>query len=282
MIRACLVASLTAAAIFIAAPTHAQTVVGDPATTPVEGRTYPYLDLIRLAVPGVVKEGDAYRTGAPLELRHIDGDRERTVKIAEGTPMGAPMALPVQSEGHRRVAMMLDLGAAPDSAEGIAMLALFDVDHEPKLLDTANVAYDRLTGFADPPNLTLWDGSTPLLISSGHWNSNQTYEFYAMVDLHSDRLRLIDSLFMLSDHGCGYERVLRPRFMVTGSPKEPAIRATVTEIVKRLEESCQGQPLPKAGKRKISVTYTWQPKDQRFVKSSNAFERLADEMETRF
>lgn len=51
---------------------------------------------------------------------------------------------------------------------------------EPKLHDSANVAYDRLTGFVDPP--------TPLLISSGHWNSNQTYEFYAMVDLHGDRL----------------------------------------------------------------------------------------------
>ena len=68
---------------------------------------------------------------------------------------------------------------------------------------------------------------------------------------------------------------------MTGSPAKPAIRASVNETVKRLEESCERQPLPKAGKRKISVTYTWQRKEERFVKSSDAFERLADEMAKR-
>lgn len=265
----------------VSSPAGAEVINPNPTDLPVADRQVRYLDLMRLAVPGLLQSGESYSTGKPLELRHISGDKDQMVAVTAGTPVGSPMVTFVQSEGRRRIAMILDLGQAQDSAEGIALLALFDADQEPKLLDAANVAYDRLTGFAEPEKLTMWDGNTPLLISSSHWNSNQSYQTYAMVDLHGDRLRLIDSFFLLSDHGCGFERSQRPAFSVTGSPKKPAIQVAVTESVSRKKESCEGQSLPKAATRKISVTYTWQPKEQRFVKSSDAFERLARELDER-
>lgn len=280
MTRSELTVSLVAAAIFAASPANAQTIISDPATTPVVDRTFNYLDLMRLAVPGLVRVGDGYRVGKALELRHISGDKEQAVEIAIGTSIRSPMATLAQSDRGQRVTIMLDLDQM-GGAEGIALLALFDIDQEPKLLDAANVAYDRLTDFVEPAKLTMRDGDTPLLISSGHWNSNQSYKTYAMVDLHGDRLRLIDSFFLLSDHDCGYERQQRPVFTATGSPRKPAIQVMVTETVTRRKESCQGRSLPKPGKRKISVTYTWQGKDQRFVKSSDAFERLAKELDER-
>lgn len=270
------------AAIFVVIPATAQVLVSDPANTPVADRKFRYLDLMRLALPGLLQDGEGYRTGKPLELRHISGDKDQRAEIAAGRIVREPIVMLVRSGERRRVVMMLDLGRADDSGEGVALLALFDIEQQPTLLDIANVAYDRQTGFFDPGQLLLRDGSASLLIASGHWNSNQSYQTYGMVDLRGDRLRLIDSFFLFSDNGCGFARSQRPAFAVAGSRAKPAIQVAVTETVTRREESCDGQPLPRPGKRKVSVTYTWQAKDQRFVKSSDALERLAKEAGERF
>lgn len=232
---------------------------------------------MRLAVPGLIQTGEDFRVGRPLELRHISGDPNQRIEIAADTMVASPRAMPALSAGRRRVAMMLDLGQPQDSAEGVALLALFDVEQEPKLLDLANVAYDRQTGFFDPGKLALPDGSTPLLIASSHSNSNQTYQTYVMVDLHGDRLRLIDTFFLLNEQGCGFESSQRPGFTASGSREKPAIRIVVSQTVTRRLESCGTDPLPPPGARKVSVTYTWQAASQRYARSSDVLDRLAKE-----
>lgn len=270
--------AILAAMIFVSSPARAQSLVTD--LTQWVGEPYKsstYLDLMALAVPGFMQDGGGYYTRQAFPLRHVSNEPDRKETIEVGTLLGSPRVLPIEATGPKRLALLFELTQPTESAERITALALFDMDHEPKLLDFANVAYDRQTGFFDPAKLTLPDGSTTLLITSGHSNSNQAYHIHAMIDLRGDRLHLIDTFFLLNDVACSFERTQQPRFTATGSPRRPAIGVTVTETTARRNVDCGSEPVPRARKRTFSVTYTWRPRTKRFVKNSDALERLADE-----
>lgn len=273
-----LAGAMFAAMIFVSSPTKAQNLVTD--LTQWAGEPYKsstYLDLIALAVPSFMNDGDGYYIRQAFPLRHVSNEPDRKETVDVGALLGSPRVLPIEAKGRKRLAMLFELSQPTDGAERVTALALFDMDHEPKLLDFANVAYDRQTGFFDPAKLTLRDGSTALLITSGHSNSNQAYHIHAMIDLRGDRFHLIDTVFLLDDNACNFERTQQPRFAVAGSSRKPAIRITVTETTARRNVDCGSEPVPRARKRTFSVTYTWQPRTKRFTKNSDAIERLADE-----
>lgn len=273
-----LASAILAAMIFVSSPAKPQSLVTD--LTQWTGEPYKsstYLDLIALAVPSFMRDGDGYYTRQAFPLRHVSNEPDRKETIEVGAQLGLPRVMPIQSNGHKRLAMLFELTQPTDGAEVVTALALFDMDQAPKLLDVANVAYDRQTGFFDPGKLTLADGSTTLLIASGHSNSNQAYHIHAMVDLRSDRFKVIDTFFLLNDNACSFERTQQPRFAAAGSPRRPAIHVTVTETTARRNIDCASEPVPRARKRSFSVTYTWRPRTKRFVKNSDALERLADE-----
>jgi hypothetical protein len=277
-----LIGRAVAVIVLAGSPTYSQTFLTDLGQ-PVMGQVQlQYLDLVRLAMPGLVQDGADYRTGKPMRLPHISGEQGREEEIVAGTLIGAASVLQVQSEGRKRLAMMLDLGQPAESAEGIALLALYDIESEPRLLDLANVAYDRETSFFHPGKLTTRNGNDTLLVASSHSNSNQTYRTFAMINLHGDRMRVIDTIFTLSDSACGFERSQRPRFTVAGSARRPAIQVSVTETVTPRKADCGREPIPRAGKRTVSVSYEWRQQTGRFVKNSDAFERLAKETSERF
>lgn len=273
-----LAGAILAAMIFVSSPAKAQTLVTD--LTQWVGEPYKsstYLDLVALAVPSFMHERGGYYTRQAFPLRHVSHEPDRKETIEVGALLGSPRVMPIETKGHKRLAMLFELSQPTDGAERVTALALFDIDHEPKLLDFANVAYDRETGFFDPAKITLSNGSTALLIASGHSNSNQAYHIHAMIDLRGDRLHLIDTLFLLNDVACGFERIQQPRFTAAGSPMRPAIQVTVTETTARRNVDCGNEPVPRARKRTFSVTYTWRPRMKRFVKNSDALDRLADE-----
>ncbi|MBN8959737.1 MAG: hypothetical protein J0H71_01290 [Rhizobiales bacterium] len=273
-----LAGAILAAMICVSSPAKAQTLVTD--LTQWVGEPYKsstYLDLMALAVPSFMNDGDGYYTRQAFPLRHVSDEPDRKETIEVGGLLGSPRVMPIETKGHKRLAMLFELTQPTDSAERVTALALFDLDHEPKLLDFANVAYDRQTGFFDPARLTLPDGSTTLLITSGHSNSNQAYHFHAMIDLRGDRLHLIDTFFLLNDNACRFERTQQPRFAAAGSPKQPAIQVTVTETVTRRNVDCGSDPAPQTGKRTFSVRYQWRSKTKRFIRNSDALDRLSEE-----
>ncbi|MGN6311085.1 MAG: hypothetical protein ACTHNN_16220 [Xanthobacteraceae bacterium] len=273
-----LAGAILAATIFGSSPAKAQSLVTD--LTQWAGEPYKsstYLDLMALAVPSFMNDGDGYSTRQAFSLRHVSNEPDRKETIEVGALLGSPRVLPIETKGHKRLAMLFELTQPTDGAERVTALALFDMDREPKLLDFANVAYDRQTGFFDPAGLTLRDGSTTLLITSGHSNSNQAYHIHAMIDLRGDHFHLIDTFFLLDDNACSFARTQQPRFAVAGSSRRPAIQVIVTETTARRNVDCGSDPAPRARKRTFSVTYTWRPRAKRFVKNSDAIERLADE-----
>lgn len=238
-----------------------------------------YLDLIRLMTDELTREGDSYRAGELVPLRHISGDAGYEEAPAD-FEVRTIAALPVKSREKPRLLLLLDLGQAVEGAEGFAVLALFDLSGPPRLLDAANVAYDRDTGFFGPGRMET-GGDDLILIASRHSNSNQTYRTVAMIETRGERLQLVDTIFTFNDNGCGFARTQRPRFSMAGR-SERAILVEIIEETKRVGAPCKGQPMPALGRRTISVKYRWNAASQRYLKNSDALNRLAKETSKRF
>src|SRR4029077_16525347 len=102
-----------------------------------------YLDLARMVIPDLTgDENGFYRGGLPIEMRHIEGP-DSGGSPPDTTGFSGAGALAIKAGGKDRLAMLFDLGDSPDSAEGYAVLALYDITGKPTLLDAVNVAVDR-------------------------------------------------------------------------------------------------------------------------------------------
>lgn len=239
-----------------------------------------YADLIRLTGIGLTQEGGIYRLGGAVRLRHVGGGEE-TVEL-RATTLGTMAVLPLATGAKPRLALLLDLGRATDRAEGFALLALVDPAGRGRLLDAANVAYDRDTGFLAPVRLASGEAGQVLITASRHANSNQAYQTTALISVRRDRLALIDTVFTLNDSGCGYER--RQNLAVTKRARagHAAILVSVIEETQLTGSACGAQHTPAPGKRAVSTLYRWIAAKQRYVRTSDALERLAREAEERF
>ena len=119
------------------------------------------------------------------------------------------------SDGHDRLLLLLDLGDAADSANGFAVLALYDLSSARRLLDAANVAYDRSTYFRDRPTLAVSGDTDAVITMSMHFNSSQSYVTTALILPRDDRLELIDTIFTFDEKLCAFKREQVPSFKVT-------------------------------------------------------------------
>lgn len=241
------------------------------------GRTY--LDLVRLVVPGLVAGSDTYSGGQPIDVRHIGGGDPDDIEVAaSGPPRMA--AVSVRSGGMDRLALLLTFDRAADSAEGFTVLALLDAAAGPRLLDAANVAFDRFTSFLDTAVLPVGAGDDLLLTRSTHFNSSQGYATTALMLARNGRLELVDTISTFDDRACGHERT--QRLDVRRGAGEPFsdIVATVTERTMATGRDCGEASVP--GTRTMTVTYRWDAAAQRYLPDSDAFVMLARENEQRF
>ncbi|MBZ9987542.1 hypothetical protein LB572_10575 [Mesorhizobium sp. BH1-1-5] len=241
-----------------------------------------YFDLAKMIVPDL-KAGDDgfYKGSAPIEMRDIlGGDDGGSPPETINLPNAAVLA--IKAGGKGRLTMLLDLGQAQDSAEGFAVLALFDLTGKPKLLDAVNVGTDRSTYFRDPGKLAISPDDDALITMSTHFNSNQGYVGTILILVRNDRFETIDQINTFDENVCAYKRTQDLSFQALGAEKPyAAIKVTVTDATEPSEESCE-EPAPKAVSHDISVTYRWDAKASRYVKDSDAFEKLSAENAERF
>ncbi|MER8694346.1 hypothetical protein NKI77_15190 [Mesorhizobium opportunistum] len=239
-----------------------------------------YLDLARMVIPDLAADKDGfYKGGSPIDMRHIEGPDDGG-SPPETSSFSDAAVLAIKAGGKDRLAMLFDLGDSPDSAEGYAVLALYDITAKPKLLDAANVAVDRSTYFREPNKLSIGDGDDALITMSAHFNSNQNYVATPLIMVAKDRFELIDMIYTFDEKLCAYSRKQDIGFqtIADGQPYA-AIKATVTDATEPSGESCD-EAAPKAASHEISVTYHWDK--THYVKDSDAFEKLAAENEKRF
>lgn len=262
---------------------EAQTVSFPELGSALPGRTdVTYLDLARMIIPDLAADKDGfYKGGLPIDMRDIaDGDGGGSPPETTSLPNAA--VLPIKASGKDRLAMLFDLGDSPDSAEGYAVLALYDVTAKPKLLDAANIAVDRSTYFREPNKLSIDDGDDVLISMSTHFNSNQGYVSTLLILPHDDRLRLIDTINTFDENVCAYRRTQDLTFLTRDDGKPfAAIKVTATDTTAPSGENCD-EAAPKAASQEISVTYHWDKKASRYVADSDAFEKLSAENAKRF
>ncbi len=242
-----------------------------------------YLDLVKKVVPDLAADDKGgFKGHSVIEFRHIGG-----ADMANGPPETVEnptvRALPVHSAGHERLLLMVDLGNNGDSVGGVVALALYDISGEPRLLDVADVAYDRFTSFFEPA--TVDTGGTDIaVVESVHFNSSQSYAITPLILIRDDRLELIDEIGTFGDAYCNYQRneTLDLKALPAKGGAFAPIAATVTETTELTGETCDGEPVVEAGTRTVKVTYNWNAAASRYEPDSDAFEKLAAENEERF
>ena len=241
-----------------------------------------YLDLAKLVIPDLALNADGfYHGGLPIEMRHIEGlDSGGSPPEKSSLPNAA--VLPVKAGGKDRLAMLYDLGDSPDSAEGYAALALYDLTGKPKLIDAVNVAVDRSTYFRDPGKLSVGANDDVLITMSTHFNSSQGYVITPLIMVRDDKFELVDMIYTFDENLCAYRRTQGVAFqtIADGQPYA-AIKVTVTDATAPSDESCDEQP-PEAQSHAISVTYHWDKTASHYVKDSDALDKLAGENAKRF
>lgn len=246
----------------------------------IPGGKTTYLDLARMIIPDLTGDSNGfYRGGLPIEMRHIEGP-DSGGSPPDTTGFSGAGALAIKAGGKDRLAMLFDLGA--DSAEGYAVLALYDITGKPILLDAVNVAVDRSTSFREPGKLSVDAGDDVLITTSTHFNSSQGYVITPLIMIRSDKFELIDMIFTFDENLCSYRRQQEPAFRtIADGQTRNAIEVTVTDATLPSGESCDEAP-PAAVSTAISVTYHWDKAASRYVKDSDALEKLAAENAKRF
>ncbi|WP_217571700.1 hypothetical protein [Mesorhizobium sp. GbtcB19] len=241
-----------------------------------------YLDLARMVFPDLASNADGlYHGTLPIEMRHIEGpDSGGSPPETSSLPNAAVLA--IKAGGKDRLTMLFDLGDSPDSAEGYAVLALYDLTGKPALLDAVNVALDRSTYFREPNKLSVGAGDDVLITMSTHFNSSQGYVITPLIMVRNDKFELIDLIYTFDERLCAYSRKQDVAFRtIAGGQPYAAFKVTVTDATIPSGDSCDDAP-PKASSKDISVTYRWDKKTSRYVANSNALKRLSAENEKRF
>lgn len=232
-----------------------------------------FADLVRLVVPGTAGS-------ETIDVREIGSEAIEDLE-PESMAMLRLTAVPVRSGGNDRIALLLNFGRGRDVV-GLAILALFDVTGEPRLLDAANVASGDYTYFLDPARLAVGSGDDLLAIGSTHANSGQSYTTVPLVLLRNDRLELVDTIHAFDERLCAYERTQLLDLQQSAQEPFSDVMATVTEVTTLSGDDCGEAPVPEAGTRTIIVTYRWDAVAQRYLPDSDAFDVLARENEERF
>ena len=245
-----------------------------------------YLDLLRQVVPDLKANPDNKDIEGHLRgpLKHVAG------KEYDGDPPDPVVAesfLDVRRltlHGKPRLVLLEDLGADPDRAYDTALLALYDDSGSPRLLDAVDVGVDRDTAFGDTAVLDLGGGESALVTLSEHLNSNQAYDSWLLILPHADRLQLIDTVQLISDRDCGWDRRETPTFTTQPDPLSPyaQIFVTVSEKRTRVDEDCGDQAVPKPYSRIWRTVYRWDAKAGRYVDRAHGLDALEKVNQARF
>ena len=239
-----------------------------------------YADLIRMVVP----DFDAAKgTGNQvLDLRHIDsGDMEKA--SLSSFKLSSVPVVRFDDGDEPRLLLLLDFGTAIDSPEGLAIAALFDGNAPYALMDMANVALDRWTGFAESGHLVSPTGQDVFVVYSEHFNSNQTYGFHTLMTADGGKLAAIDAISTFDERLCAGETKQVARFAFGDGPAgaEPILATVEIESIPSGAD-CGDAPAFEAAKRTVSVTYRPDEGTGAYTADSDAFERLGEENRQRY
>jgi hypothetical protein len=242
-----------------------------------------YLDLARHFVPDIAPSDSGYAGKRRIPIRHIAG---KDFENGEATTFGFYniSTVTMHADGKERLLVLFDFAQAAATAQGMAVLALYDAGKEVRLLDAADIGFDQSTYFFDQALMPVAPGSDVILTMSTHFNSSQTYTTQSMIMVRGDRLQLVDTASLFNDKLCTAERQQNIRYAANPGAARPyaPITVFVTETATPTGADCGSDPVPPLGSREIRVTYRWDVTAGGYLRDSDALERLARANEQRF
>jgi hypothetical protein len=191
----------------------------------VEGEGATYLDLLEEVFPGVeASGGDQFTLKRTVRLRNLERPREVTER-AGVIEISTVQSLWLVHAGEHHLALVVN--ARHEGADGVEefyALAVFAPQTNPRLVDAAEIDFDRFTGFwEESPLLPVRQGETAFWLRASHHNSSEGFHTYHLAELRGGRLRLaLADPFGLTDVKlCGSEtsetlKVVRERGVFAG------------------------------------------------------------------
>lgn len=247
--------------------------------TPVAGTDKTYLDLALAFVPDLAADGMSWK-GSTLDA-DIAGRFDLDEDWPDGLAISGVETVAFERAGRKELAVLFDFGLFSDVPEAPAILALYVLEKEPRLIGSFNVGLDRETGFAEPPILDLGGGTNVLITRSSHGNSNQSYLITSLMLATENGLEPIDTVLTFSERLCGLSRTQEPAISVDVSDARPALRVAVAIREEKVEESCDAEPTPGTA-RTVTATYRLNDKTGRYEPDSDALDALARDSMERF
>lgn len=242
-----------------------------------------YLDLARHFVPDIKPSDSGYVGTTRIPVRHIAGkDYDNEGLKAFGFYDISTMRM--KAGGKDRLLVLFDFAQAAQTAQGVAVLALYEIGKEIKLLDAADIGFDQSTYFFDQAWMPIAPDTDAILTMSTHFNSSQTYTMQSLIMIQHDRLQLIDKAFLFNERLCAVERQQNIRYAANPGDANPyaPIAVTVTETATPTGDTCDDASKPVAAMKEIRVIYKWDAAEGRYRRDSDALEKLADANEERF
>ncbi|MET2828279.1 hypothetical protein [Mesorhizobium shangrilense] len=239
-----------------------------------------YFDLVKQVIPDLARDETRAIGHRTVTLRHIAGDGFGGT-IPDPIRIGVLRALPFESEGKPRIAMLIDIGKIDDLGEQPHILAVFDAtDRRPTLLDAVDVGLDRVTSLAEPALVRIGEHDDAIVTTSQHFNSAENYTWTALISLRGGKLGLIDRFLAYSAWTCTSQKTQAFSFKgVPGANNTPyyAIAVIMSDIGTPPEERCDDRMLAAPYARTATAVYRWDAGKALFVADSDAVQRLQEQ-----
>ncbi|MDB5554986.1 MAG: hypothetical protein JWL86_4970 [Rhizobium sp.] len=237
--------------------------------------TVSYFDLLKQIVPDLTADKDT-ATGRKIStLRHIAGP-DNGAGAPDVIKISQLQALNFRAQGKPAIAILVEIGEIENSVEQPVVLAVFEDNERPRLLDFVDVGMDRMTGFGTPKLLRIGPNDQAIVTHSQHFNSSESYSSLALIFVRDGKLQLVDTFSTYGMQVCNRKETQTLSFRARPAAKTAPyfdITAGLKEQRERTGETCDEKRLAPYAKT-ITTTYAWNPATGRFTAKSDAIKRL--------
>lgn len=249
------------------------------------GSAVTYADLLKLVFPAAA-QGQAEAPQTP-PVRNLGG-YFKTQPLTAKQGFGAVEALSLKSQGRRLLLLLVPAVGEKVEAEGDAgeqqfdLLALFQTDPAPKLLDLVDIGQVMTMGMTDGfwtknPRLNLTPATQVCMIYQEHFNSSQGYLQIHLLWVRNQRLETLLSVSPFGMRGLCENFATQTVFWT-----EPDQGREYPKVVARLTvkmepspqiEDCDKQRQP-GFTRSYRGTWRWEPGKQKYQQVAGNLEQL--------
>ncbi len=239
-----------------------------------------YETLLKLAMPGMVKDPDAGWDSGPLHrLRGLDG---KPAQSEDKPPRDLQIAFTgvdaatIREDGHDRLLLMTNGNSGGTGFDGV--LAAFDLEGAaPRVLDYIDAGRDQFNGMGSA--FALSPGTGAIVAFSTHSNSNQNYEMTTPLFLRGGKFQPVMTLFSYGAFDCSHQTLQDVSYAPRPAPGAAYSSILVSVAIETTpgDSDCgDGQAPPRHSKKTVSELYRWDAKANAFRATTGLIAKLSD------